>query len=1066
MARTFFSPRRRRRQNRFRPSWLRVEGLEERALLTPFMVMNTNDSGMGSLRQAILDSNAAPAPAGSTNLIEFNLPPNDPGYDPTTQTWAISPDTTLPTVTAPVFINGYTQVGAAPNSNPAGQGKNTVLKVALTGLNTVFAVNGLTISAGNSTVSGLAINGFNNGIDLTQNGGDTIVGNFIGPDVTGKQRAGSNVGVKIDGVGNVTIGGPAPGAGNVISGNVVGIVSQQTTLTTTDNLVQGNFIGTDVTGTQAAYNFVGVELVNDSGDTIGGTTAPAGNLISGNTNHDISVGLGSQVSTDTVIQGNDFGTDVTGTMGLGAFAPPSGAAVELIGGGNTVGGSVAVAGNLIADNGNGIEVAQGSGNLISRNSIFDDDLHGILVDSGANPGVTAPVLTAATSNPDGSVTVQGTLQNETPGDTLTIELFANATDPASGQPVEGQTFLTSTTAPANSSGNGSFSATLTPPAGESFFTATATSSQNSTSAFSNAVGNVVVGMPADITLSDNVDPGPIGVGSNLGYTFTVANLGTTMATGVTLTHMLPTSATFVSALASQGTATQNAGVVTAQLGDIAGGASATLRVVVEPQTPGAITIAASIHADQVISNPSLGMTSIPVDVSAAAPTNVVVKVMQGTGGSPALALTWNDTNPPGTAVTFNVYRSETSGGEGTTPYATGITADQYTDASVVPGHVYYYEVSAVGGGVESLHATEAIGTIFTAPTLTADPMPAGATGIPMVNLAWSYPAVASSALTYRVTASASGGAGNTIVYQGPDRSTTIPQLPNSTVDYQVSAVVGTDTGPPSAAVPATTPDLVPLSIGENDPGGPMLLQTGLAQYSLTIAWQEPYFEASSVSYDLYSSTAPLGANAIPSMTGISVSQGPSEVGGEGGGAGCSSGCGGLGPIAYQTLVDQPPGTTYYYAISEVLTIDGQVYMGPRSKEIALPTPAPMLRQINVESSKGPHKRATSDIVLDFNIALNAADAQNTAAYHLVTLGKLNRKTGQHATRAVKLTSAVYNPAADTITLAIKGKLPNQPLELSVKTSAVLDASGQPIAGNSGQSGGTFQATFGKKGITL
>ena len=74
-----------------------------------------------------------------------------------------------------------------------------------------------------------------------------------------------------------------------------------------------------------------------------------------------------------------------------------------------------------------------------------------------------------------------------------------------------------------------------------------------------------------------------------------------MATGVTLTHMLPDSATFVSAMPSQGTATQNAGTVTATLGNIAGGASATLHVVVQPQATGSIEIAARVFSDQFIS---------------------------------------------------------------------------------------------------------------------------------------------------------------------------------------------------------------------------------------------------------------------------------------------------------------------------------------------------------------------------------------------------------------------------------------------------------------------------------
>ena len=106
------------------------------------------------------------------------------------------------------------------------------------------------------------------------------------------------------------------------------------------------------------------------------------------------------------------------------------------------------------------------------------------------------------------------------------------------------------------------------------------------------------------------------------------------------------------------------------------------------------------------------------------------------------------------------------------------------------------------------------------------------------------------------------------------------------------------------------------------------------------------------------------------------------------------------------------------------------------------------------------------MVLSFTGTLNPADADNLAAYHLVTLGKLNKKTHQHATKPVKLLSVTYNPAQDTVTLTTKGKLANQPLELSVNTTAVRDASGQPIAGTSGQAGGAFVETFSKKGVSL
>jgi uncharacterized repeat protein (TIGR01451 family) len=1048
-----------------------LEHLEQKALLTPFMVMNTVDSGAGSLRQAILDSNAAPPPAGGTNLIEFNIPTTDPGYNVTSQSWTIAPLTSLPTVTAPALINGYTQPGASPNTNPPRMGKNTILKIELYGYGGPVLLNGLTISAGHSTVSGLVIDGCNIGIDVTGSGGDTIAGNFIGTDVTGTQRAGNNTGLELDSVGNVTIGGTAPGAGNVISGNVVGVLSQQAAPTSTSDLVEGNFIGADVTGTQSAYNVNGVGLANDSGDTIGGTTAAAGNLISGNTFHGISIGLGSQLTTDTVVEGNSFGTDVTGTMGLAnSTGAISGAAVEISGSANTIGGSAAGAGNLIADSDyTAIEVAQGSDNLISKNAIFGNALGGIRVDGGANPGVAAPVLTTAPVNSDDSISVGGTLQNETPGDTVTIELFASATNYLAGQE-QGQTFVAGTTAMVGPSGSASFSTTLTPPAGEPYLTATVTGSSNSTSGFSNSL-SPGVGAPVDLALSDVVDADPIAVGSDLGYTFTIANQGTTMATDVTLTHMLPDSATFVSAVPSQGTANQSAGTVTAALGDIAGGASATLRVVVTPQATGSVEIAARVFSDQFIINPPQTVTSIPVDVSPTAPTNVAAKVVSGTGGSSAISVTWSYAKPPGSTVTFNVYRSETSGGEGTTPYMTGLTADEFTDPGATPDHVYYYEVTAVIGGRESTVSGEALAAILTGPMLSAHVFPANNVGSSLVSLTWSDLDPGAAALAYVVTTGAPGG--DTVVYQGTNPYCTIDQAPGTTRFYQVSAVVGSNQGPRSAPVPATMPDLLHpvLSVQNLGTPGP------LGDVEVLLVWTNPYPSAMSGSCNLFRSTTPGGEGTTPYQGNLTfnLATAGQGVGGGGGGGGNSGSEGEL--LYFNTTVDQLPGSIYYYQVNEVVNVNDSnqpivhSYTGPLSNEIAVTIPVSATQRVTVDNIlvnvlKGLHKRKSNDIVINFSSALDVADAQDLAAYHLVAVGKLNRKTGQHATRRVKLTSATYSAATDSVTLAIKGRLPNQPLQLSINTSAVLDASGQPIANSSGQSGGRFQTTFGKKGITL
>jgi hypothetical protein len=535
---------------------------------------------------------------------------------------------------------------------------------------------------------------------------------------------------------------------------------------------------------------------------------------------------------------------------------------------------------------------------------------------------------------------------------------------------------------------------------------------------------------------------------------------------------------------SQGTYTQNAGTLTAALGAIAGGASATLRVLVQPQMTGSmISIGGEILANQFLADPNQGMTSIPVDVSPAAPTNVTASVQIALGGPRVLEVQWAYTNPPGSAATFNIYRSETPGGEGTTPYATGVTADQYTDTAAVPGHVYYYQVTAAAGPLESLHSGEALGTILTAPAITSTDVVSSDDGSTVATLHWSYPASVGAAVTFNVYRSTTpGGEGAAPFQTGVGEDLTqmnafagalaVNSLPGSTYFYQVSAVVAGREGPRSSEAKATAPGLVAPSLVMVGSAVPLMvgLQGGLDD--VTLVWSDAYIGARSVSFNLYAATTSGGEGATPyeQAVGYNPTTEPSGAGGLGGGGGASSFGGSSGPDFDAAHVTQPIGTTYYQIV-EVVQVNGTLVSSPRSNEVAVTVPGPPvaashLVRIHLQIPTVGFRRTATDVVLEFSSGLNPADAQNLAAYHLVTLGKLNKKTGQHATRPVKLTSAVYNPASDTVTLAIKGKLPNQPVELSVNTAAVRDASGQPIAGSSGQAGGTFEATFGKKGINL
>src|SRR5205085_5901194 len=102
-----------------------------------FTVTNTNDSGMGSLRQAILDANSM---GGGT--INFNIPG--------TGVHSISPMTALPTITQPVTIDGYTQPGSSQNTNPPTEPINAVILIELSGT-MAGNVSGLTINADSCT---------------------------------------------------------------------------------------------------------------------------------------------------------------------------------------------------------------------------------------------------------------------------------------------------------------------------------------------------------------------------------------------------------------------------------------------------------------------------------------------------------------------------------------------------------------------------------------------------------------------------------------------------------------------------------------------------------------------------------------------------------------------------------------------------------------------------------------------------------------------------------------------------------------------------------------------------
>ena len=333
---------------------LGVARLEDRTLLATFVVSSTNDSGPGSLRQAILGSDSA---TGQTNNIDFNIPGSG--------VQSIAPLSALPAITQSVLIDGFSQPGYA----------GTPL-IELSG-SQAGGGDGLTITGPDVTVRGLNINGFSQGagIHVTGTGatGDWIYGNFLGTDPTGTQAVPNNTGVQIDGgAANTTIGGTTADAGNVISANDecgIWIIGAGTT----GVVVEHNLIGTDVTGTKPLGNASsGVAISGGAANTtIGGTTADAGNVISANRGN--GIWITDAGTTGVVVQHNFIGTDVTGTKPLGNTDPGVG-----IGGGatnTTIGGTTAGAGNVISANRqNGIWItgAGTTGVVVQHNFIGTD----------------------------------------------------------------------------------------------------------------------------------------------------------------------------------------------------------------------------------------------------------------------------------------------------------------------------------------------------------------------------------------------------------------------------------------------------------------------------------------------------------------------------------------------------------------------------------------------------------------------------------------------------------------------------------------------------------------------
>jgi Zn-dependent metalloprotease len=317
-----------------------------------FTVYNTNDSGAGSLRQAILSANATTG----QDAIQFAI------SLPAGAIATITPLTPLPDITEAVSLVGYTQSGSAKNS--LATGFNAVLRIRLSGAAAGPAASGLVIKAVGVIVDGLIIDGFGGSAIQVLAGGAsssiTISGCVLGKGYGTLPLAGNTRGVSVEGVPNVRAGGTVAEDRNLIAGN-----QQEGVLVTgagaTNISINGNRIGLNDAGT-AEGNRYGVRVTGGS-VSIGSHTGLAGNVIAASAEADVQIEGGS-----FGIYGNRIGTDDAGLASRGSTV-----GVLVIG---ATGGTIGVPGaptatgrNVIVASSRAIELRQSSGVTVANNYV-------------------------------------------------------------------------------------------------------------------------------------------------------------------------------------------------------------------------------------------------------------------------------------------------------------------------------------------------------------------------------------------------------------------------------------------------------------------------------------------------------------------------------------------------------------------------------------------------------------------------------------------------------------------------------------------------------------------------
>jgi len=651
-----------------------------------FLVTNTNDSGAGSLRQAILDAVAAPT-AQHDNVVAFNIP----GAGVHT----IRPVSQLPAI-KDLTIDGYTQPGSQENT--LARGSNAALTIEIDGSLAGAGAHGLVNEGAvpgagvpNVTVRGLVINRFGGaGIRVTGPGGAgfpgfvTVRGCYIGTDASGTQARGNAIGIDLGTDAQAMIGEPSPDFGgntvpwpawrNLISGNVGAGVKFDSgdPLSPAFGTVRGAYIGTDASGTAALGN-------GGDGVTIGtgGGVGSAGfgasvylhdNLIAANMGDGIDTqGIGTQAVGNTIGAGSDgraLGNQGNGAYFHGASAGALNAiftAPGAIGPGvsNNAGAGVLIADTAIVDvsgrfTGNlglGVDLAPAGPNTNDAGDL----------DSGPNEGLNYPVITSAVSNGVSPASrIQGTIHSK-PNAQIQVLLYLNAACNPSGFGEAGR-FLSSVTGViTDSSGNATFDSQLAFPIDTAAFQFVVAQSRR--------FAESTAPLPSMIEVSEFSECFSVTGGAPLpGLSINDAsvsegNAGTTTATFTATLTAPATSVVTVNYASADGTATAGSdytaasGVLTFAVGEVTKTVSVTIHgdATVEPDETFAVNLG-TVSGATLVDASGQG-TIVNDDVAPPLPSLSIADVVVAEGNA-------------ATTATFTVTLSAAAAGAVSVNYAT------------------------------------------------------------------------------------------------------------------------------------------------------------------------------------------------------------------------------------------------------------------------------------------------------------------------------------------------------------------------------------------------------------